>query len=230
MSVESCDLIAKISSNSSEVSVSLMEKNGTIRQKSVSIDELVSQLVSSHQISTDILPRGTRFYKGGASDYTIGIELAPKRRPIQISSYDGTTRKVVPVPRCLFIARIRNKQFYKSWLFSLASPFNKWNETLYSFPFGNVYDGGSICWGSAYILEVRRPMDLIAVLSSFFDSTFNGDLVEGYAFERPDVEYGEEEVRGLWPLVSYLENMDVFPNDMLYRKSFNVDDVIEGRV
>jgi hypothetical protein len=227
MNAENYDLTAKISSNSSEVQVSLIEPGGTVRQKTVSIDDLITQLVSSHRISTDILPRGTRFYKGEKTDYFMGIELMPKKRFMQI---DGGKRKLIPVPRCLFIVHIRKDRICSSWLFCLMNPFNSWNDPLFSFPYGNVYDHGGICWGTAAIPKITRPMDLIGALSAFFDSNFNGDLVDDYAFVSPDIDPEEDPVDNLWDLVKYVENMDEFPEDMLYRKNYLINDILDRRV
>jgi hypothetical protein len=44
---------------------------------------------------------------------------------------------------------------------------------LAPFPYGNVYDHGGICWGSASTKDVREPDETI---QTFFQSGFNGDL------------------------------------------------------
>ena len=47
------------------------------------------------------------------------------------------------------------------------------NNTLATFPYGNVYSDGRVCWGSTKVSEITRPQD---VEEAFFGSTFNGDL------------------------------------------------------
>jgi hypothetical protein len=134
------------------------------------------------------------------------------------------------MPRCLFVARIRNNNVSHSWMFCLKEPFNKWSDILYSFPYGNVYDHGGICWGTANIPKIAKPMDLVGVLAAFFDSNFNGDLIDSYTFISPDVDYDEDPIDTLWDLVKYVENMEEFPEDMLYRKNYLISDVLDRRI
>jgi len=228
MDAGSYDLTARISSNSSEVQVSLIGPDGTVGQKTISVDDLITQLASSHRISTDILPRGTRFYKGSPSDYYIGVELIPKKRPLQIDNVEDGVRKFLPVPRSLFVMHIKNNRSFNTWLFCLAAPLNNWSESLYGFPYGNVYEDGRICWGDARLGNITKPMDLIGALAMFFDSGFNGDLINEGAFVHPTVGPGEDPVDNLWGLVKYVENMEEFPEDLMYKKGYTLAQVIEG--
>lgn len=228
MNVENCDLTAKIFANSSEIQISLAEPDGSVKQKTVSVDDLVLQLAKTHTISTDILPRGTRFYKGSSTDYYIGVELEPKRRPMIISHYNEGKRTLLPVPRCLFVLRVKNYDIYNNWLFCLDSPFDKWSNQLYSFPYGNVYREGNICWGNAQILDINKPMDALAVFASFFDSGFNGDLINEDAFVHLSLGDDRDPIDNLWDLVKYVVDTDEFPEELMEKKDFSLTKVIEG--
>lgn len=219
------DLTARISSNSSEVQVSLICPDGAVSQKTISVDDLITQLASSHRISTDILPRGTRFYKGSPSDYYIGVELIPKKRPLQIENIADI--KFLPVPRSLFVMHIKNNRAFNTWLYCLIGPLNSWSEPLYGFPYGNVYEDGRICWGDAQIPNITKPMDLLGAFAMFFDSGFNGDLVNDGAFVPPIVPPDVDPVDNLWDLVRYVENMEEFPEDLMSKKDYTLAQVIE---
>lgn len=225
----SYDMTIRLASTSSEAHVSIVGEDGTVEQKTISVDELIAQLTSSQRISTGILPRGTRFYRGHASDYFIAVELIPKKRKLLVTKADNKLEgKNVPVPRCLFVARILNKCLNRSWLFALKQPFSNMNDLIFSFPFGNVYEKGLICWGNAKIPPIKKPLDLVSVIATFFDSPFNGDLSESnYAFISPPIVPDEYEVVELRTLIKYLDGMDEFPENMLYEKHIRLETLIE---
>jgi hypothetical protein len=231
MNPEKADLVIKIKSGMSDAHVSLTGEDGIVHHKTVSIEDLVTTLMASQTLSTGILPKNTRFFCGVPGKYQIGIETIARTRDFGLfsrSRYDvGDKQKVlrIPFPPCLFVFNVSNKRVASSRVFALKNPISTEVDCLYNFPFGNTYvESGSVCWGSAKLIVVNTPMNLISMVSVFFDSAFNGDLVGRSTWRSPK----EKKIRDFWSLVNYLDGKETFPSELLYKSNIKLKQLIKG--
>jgi len=157
----------------------MITRNGNSNRKNVSLDDLIGALTSGYQISTGILPTGTKLFAGTRSAYKILIEVPGKVREILIGRNESDLRShVVPFPRTAFVFNVKNNRAVSTHVYALANPISTLQDSLYVFPFGNVYDSNSsVCWGGVSLPEVREPINLSSIINLFFQSNFNGDLI-----------------------------------------------------
>lgn len=97
----------------------------------------------------------------------------PQRRLVMLVSGPSTVQRLVPLPRLVMLGV--GSAYY---LWAVVTPHFNPSATVYQAPFPNIYRNGSICWGDnrppeALPDQARKAWDL------FFDSPFNGHLVEG---------------------------------------------------
>jgi len=223
MNADKTDLVVKIKAGASDAHVSL-NKDGIVQHKTVSLEDLVAQLTASQKLSTGVLPRNTRFFNGTPVKYRIGLETIARTRDFGVFSRTreevGEGKKVlrIPFPPCLFVFDVTSGQISATKVFALKHLISKKTDHLYNFPFGNVYGEGRICWGQAKMLPIRAPMNLISMISVFFDSPFNGDLVNERTFRSPP----GERIPDFWSLVNYLDGKEAFPDNLLYKSAVSL--------
>lgn len=200
-----------------EAIVSLHE-GGVIKEKCIHTDDLSAILAKQHTMNTGILPPNTRYFQGNNTNYIIAIEAPAKMRRFLLHSNTqqremGDKYKPkqlnIPFPHCLFTFKISNKILSDTWVHCLESRLLSPNDILKTFPFGNVYDNGSVCWGQIAYNDINSPIDLIAKISMFFDAPFNGDLTDRSTFNKKDG------LNNFWELVDYLKDKEKFPTNLL---------------
>jgi hypothetical protein len=215
MKPQNCNLVITIPDTGIDANVAMVKPDGTLTQKTVLIDDIVSNLASSFKFSTGMLPRGTRFFSGSGENYIIAIEMGDRVRRMVSKSKQ---KKIIniPFPKCFFVFWVEANRIKQTYVFSLKNPINAETDTLYNFPFGNVYQDGHVCWGEAKLPKINCAMELVGVINIFLGSGFNGDLIEGWSFGQPKkYEEGECKVKCFWTLLKYLENKTIFPREML---------------
>jgi len=218
------NLIISIPHEGVDANISVQRQDGTTDQKTVSIRDIINNLASSHKFSTGLLPKGTRFFLGSTVDYFIGIGTDARKR---IFRY-GDTENNIPFPYCFFAFIIKNKHIYKTYMYTSVRSLELETDRLYHFPYGNVYSHGEVCWGCVNLPEIRKPMDLVGVVNTFFSSNFNGDLFENYSFRHPEkYEDGELRIDSLYKMIEYVKNKDVFPTEMLNESDITLKNLIE---
>ena len=220
------DLIITIPNEGNDANVAITKEDGTIDQKTVSLNDIITNLASSYKFSTGLLPRGTRAFSGSSVTYSIVIEAAARRR--EISHED--LREVVPFPHCIFAFYVKNNTISNTRLYCRPQPLESDSDFLYNFPFGNVYhNDGRICWGSVSLPEIRTPMNLIGVVNMFFTSGFNGDLFDpGVSFNHPVYTGKERRINSLANLIRYMSKRDVFPADMLIESAKTLNNLTDN--
>ena len=223
------DLLIRIPSGSSEAQVTLTDDRGVEAHKTVVMDSLISNLTSSFKFSTGLLPNNTRFFSGTATDYIIGIESPSRVRRFLRSSY--TTRSSgklpnelkIPFPTCLFVFYVKGIKIRNTRVFSLRSPLSRSNDVMSRFPFGNTYQDGKVCWGSAKLPSISNPMMLVSCIATFYDAPFNGDLFDRQTFNRPlDTDIASD----FWSLLAYLNGKGTFPQEMLRDLRVNLNNIM----
>lgn len=215
MRAEDCSLTITIPNGGTDAHISMTEPNGVAKQKTVSVDDIVSNLASSYRFSSGLVPKGTRFFCGTPTDYLIGIESEARVRRLEARGNENRDM-MIPFPMCLFVFSVRARRIRQTWVLTLKRPLETENDLAYNFPFGNTYSDGHVCWGEARLPEIHQPMELVGIINMFLDSGFNGDLVEDYNYIPPtNYEEGEHRVECFWSLLRYLEGKDVYPEEML---------------
>ena len=209
------DFIIKMREGEGNAKITVVKK-GIVLHKTVDVSELIENLTKSHKISTGILPRNTRFFSGTKINYTIGMETLPRVRDFgvfsRVRAEENKKQKVmkIPFPPCLFIFSVKNGKLSHTEVHALSRKISTENEMLYYFPFGNTYQDGKVCWGTAYPPSVKIPMNLISAVSTFFDSAFNGDLVSSYSWKQKGTLTSD-----FWSLIKFLDGKESFPQNML---------------
>lgn len=210
-------LIMEIGNGSSEASVKFKTKDCVVT-KTVSIVELLAELSRDMEITTGILPTGTKFYAGTKNAYRIGIQVPSKVRAADFTLHEVGTRKMtVPFPEILFMFEIKDKRIMESGLYACVPPVGRPYDRLYRFPFGNVYENGTVCWGNAVHPEIGEPIVLDSVVSRFFTSVFSGHIVNG-----TNMFYPPEGVVNLRTLLEHLSGKDHFPDQILKPSNLTV--------
>ncbi len=185
---------------------------GKIATKTIAVADLIAELSRDLEITTGVLPGGTRFYSGTKSVYRIGIQVPAKVRTADFTLHDvGPKRITVPFPEMLFVFSIREKRISDSTLFACIPPIGRAHDRLYFFPFGNVWEDGRICWGSVHQPQIEEPIVLDTMVTRFFSSAFSGHLVHGSSMFNPP----EEGIVNLRTLLEHLSGQEHFPDRIL---------------
>lgn len=182
------DITIKINLNLPEAKV-FFTKDKQTQIKTVMIDDLKHTIGATHQMSTGLLPAGTRFFEGTHQKFKILIEVAPKIRPLLIDfneweracgmPHSGRMVETlqVPCPACIFFFNVFNGRADYVNMVALKKSFENMNDVLYRFPYGNTGTDGGVCWNSVKIPEIKSPLMAREIVRLFFDSNFNGHLI-----------------------------------------------------
>lgn len=154
------------------------------------------------EFTSGLLPPGTVFYAVSRGDEIIAIEVPKHRRKIKVlhpygynfhasevtdllkfnesHTRDSIVSEVpVRLPSLLFIFRLRTNTTFRSEVYALSEPLTSLDQRLYTFPLGNVYSDGTICWGDVPIATANNTLSLGSAPYLFLDSKFNEDLDRG---------------------------------------------------
>ena len=196
-----------------EAVAKLRTKSGVL-VKPISVSDLILALSREMEMSTGVLPCGTRFFSGTKQAYTIGVQVPSGTRAAQFDIGDGGLKLMtIPFPELLFVFKVDNDRLdtTESSLFACLPPIGRPQDPLYFFPFGNVWENGGICWGDVHIPTIDELVVLDSVVAKFLSSIFSGHLVHGTAmFVPPDPE-----VVNLRTLLEHLQGKQFFPDGTL---------------
>ena len=222
-SYDESEMVIKLEKNGVDAIVSIKE-DGRILNKTVSMEEIISKLMTNYSISTGLLPRGTRIYSGTQSDYAVGIEIPAGVRPLHYIR-EGQFKGKVPFPPCFMVVGVKNTNITYSAMYAAHGPVTSDKDNLYNFPFGNVYNDGHICWGGVKLSMIKNPIELLPIVSSFMDSEYNGDLMYDTTFNPSKLEGLIS--RNLKSLLTTIENKEVFPLDILVKAGQTVSGALK---
>jgi hypothetical protein len=210
-------LVLEIADGSHEAVVKFKTKNGGITTKTVSVSDFLMELSQDMEITTGILPSGTKFYAGTKNSYLIGVQVPAKVRTAEFRLDNGLCTMTVPFPEILFIFMVREGQIIDSKLFACIPPIGRSYDRLYRFPFGNVYDTGVICWGGIVLPKINEPIVFDGVIGRFFTCVFSGHLVYGTNMFNP-----LEGVVNLRTLLEHLVGQEHFPDHILKQSNITL--------
>ena len=193
--------------------------------KHTTADSLSAVIAQNIEFNTGILPKGTRFFGGVSTNYSILIETAPMLKVLNLFSYPRSEKdnkykghsETVPFPHLLFYFRVINETINYSNIFALKRSLKDTRDDLYIFPYGNVYSNGNVCWGSALKnRKITNPMKLIDVIARFLDSQYNADLFDTHTINTKELkDFGDS--LSFWKFIEYMKKEKVFPVNALRR-------------
>lgn len=203
------------STNLNAVSVVIYNDDRSAEEKTVSTDDFIRALnagtVSDGKISRiGALPEG--FFDGGyeivSGKFEAIIHVPAGLRPLMYFDKVYT----IPFPDLCFYFKSENGKVIASKVFALKERIKKTSQ-LFHYPFGNVYNGGSICWGGNVpeIPAITCMKDFEKVITLFFGAVTNNDL-----YQAPKMVVDGKEVRmEQTELLQYLQGQKVFPVKIL---------------
>ena len=129
----------------------------------------------------------------------------------------------VPYPSLLFSIRVVNGKVNKTNVFAVKETDKDRldeNTVLYNFPFGNVYQDGSICWGGNKLPQIDGLSEVLkGVIHLFYSAETNADL---WNSKRVNIEV----IKGSNPILSsvyeILASMEEFPSDALVPSTYKM--------
>lgn len=200
-----------------------------MRSKNVSLDDLISSLATGHQISTGILPSGAKLYSGSSSAYSLWIEVPAKVRPLETPGNDRRDRStyLVPFPRMLFKFQVTSMNIVDTRAFCLKNPFESNDDIVYRFPYGNTYADGRVCWGGVRTPRITSPIQLASLITMFFQSEFNGDLLDPRTVM--DIGNGGDGMPALSSIINDVAYKESFNNDHLFRCDISIREILTSQ-
>jgi hypothetical protein len=111
--------------------------------------------------------------------------IPPHRRDLLI---DDLYINAVPIPGLIVALKSASNKVVNVLLFAVTEKRKedlKISSSLYKMPFPNTYDSGAVCWGDSSVSQYGG-MDWQSVLTEFFSSRFNGDLIIKASKAHPD--------------------------------------------
>jgi hypothetical protein len=159
-------------------------------------------------MSSPVLPQGCVQYWRGHGYEIVTIYREPHVRKMEY--FDDTYD--MPVPGTLYAFRIDdhegdNPQMTESAVFAVAGMWKGGDTQLCGFPYGNVYDEHTICWGELEF-ETIKLHQLTGMPDMFLSSPYNDDLSGQY--QNPDPE--GQSLGDFW---EDLSGQPRFPNERL---------------
>lgn len=137
---------------------------------------LMNSTTGNRYVEIGELPFG---YIRGAKDvgtmdtFLVALKLPPEKRLLIYYDEDY----LVPFPELLFEVAVKNGKVQSSKVFSILHKQGK--DLMASYPFGNVYADGRICWGTNNLPAISEMKQTELILGMFFGASTNNDLYPG---------------------------------------------------
>ena len=182
----------------------------SILEKRIEVEDFMDMLNSARKDSVSLQevdiypPEIRRALKGRDGDFKALMLFPAKMRGI---SYMGKVF-YVPFPTLLMEVSFRNHGRQYANMFALDSDNPTVDSKVYWYPFGNVGDSGSICFGNISV-EINGIKDCPKLFDAFINGATNNDL---YDRERNKMEYGQGQ------LLDELSKLDTYPVEWLVEK------------
>lgn len=178
-------LVAEIKDDAaSVVRVQVVNDSGEADCKIVSLMDFIGMMQDSsvsdgRMVRLGRLPRGC--YDVAVDPVRQGvfkctIVLPEGAYPIRYADTDY----MIPMPAQVFYFDVLDKKVVESKIYVLKDNLPSDESPLYHYPFGNVHDSGSICWGSNALPAVSNVGELDMLVNLFFGSPTNSDLYKAH--------------------------------------------------
>lgn len=179
------------------------------RMKHIALQDLINAF-QEQGISSPILPPGTVQYWRNFANQTLAIYTPAHKRTMRLCDEEFEN---MPVPATLFVCQLyKDETEYgvcNSAIFTLAGDFQGPSTTLYSFPYGNLFDDSRICWGEV-VPKLSGIFQVGSLVDMFLGSNFNLDLTGLYNHEliaEPGEEYAD--LYTFWNKIKYQKEIPV---------------------
>ena len=151
-------------------------------KKSVSVADLLGAMVTEASLPPIWIEENLIATNG--LDQNIFF-IPPHRRDLLI---DDLYVNDVPIPGLIVVLKGENNKIAGVLLFAVTEKRKEdlnISSVLYRMPFPNTYDSGAVCWGDSSISQYGER-DWQGVLTEFFSSQFNGDLIKKASKAHPE--------------------------------------------
>lgn len=130
----------------------------------------------------------------------------------------------VPFPSLLFYFKVRDGRVVSSSVHAMVSENVNDKTLLYKYPFGNVDEDGTICWGKNIVNKINDLRSIEKAVSMFFGSPTNDDF---WSVENIKIPSTDSRVlqRGL---IESLVGKKRFPDKILVPTQYRVGDIMKG--
>lgn len=189
------------SERASMVDVEISNQN-VVDRKCISYRDFINLLLSSTEneelFRVGKLPYGYVDSKISLMDTTTFSVVIEVPKAERVLMYYGDMYQV-PFPNILMYFYVEQGKLVGSKCFATCGE----KETLYCYPFGNVYEDGKICWGNVSLPKIQKLEEINIFVSMFFSSGTNDDL---YFNSRGMTQRA---------MLEELVKLDEFPDEML---------------
>lgn len=174
----------------------------------VALEEMI-EAFRGQAIQSPVLPEGSLQYWRGHGYELVTLYREPHIRTMTL--FDDEYQ--MPVPGLLYAFRIESfgdelPQMGESGVFAVKGRWQDMSTQLCSFPYGNVYEEHTICWGELEFENVKLQQ-MTGAPDIFLSSPFNDDL--GGMYRNPSEDEGQN-LREFW---EELDGKESFPEDRL---------------
>ena len=155
---------------------------GVHSKKSVSIADLLGAMVTEASLPPIWIEENLIATNG--LDQNIFF-IPPHRRDLLI---DDLYINDVPIPGLIVVLKSENNKVAGVLLFAVGEKKKEdlnMSSVLFKMPFPNTRSSGTVCWGSSSVSQYGER-DWQGVLTEFFSSRFNGDLIDKASKKHPD--------------------------------------------
>ncbi|WP_193774770.1 hypothetical protein [Vallitalea guaymasensis] len=192
------------------VDVTIKHTDGIIKKKinHYQLSELLNISTSDDYRTIGHLPDGyVNGQIGKLGDFKCIVSYKGKR--LLFNYYD--IEYLIPFPSCVFYFKCKNQKLISSKVFTFKTKSILKTSKLYTYPFGNVYSNGDICWGGNLLPNLTTLKDIDDVVRLFFCSKTNNDL---YNINNTKLKKSQDK------LIKYLVGKKIFPTDILVLNSY----------
>ena len=187
--------------------VQLIDRNETPPStRFVSLESFID-VFRGQENASPILPEGCVQYWRG-TDYTIvALKRAAHKREMSIYSDESLYGSyTLPIPATLFVFRVSNPEnkvmtIIESAIFTFFGDWKGVDTQLYSFPYGNIFDEQTICWGD-FEGTIQSIEQLDSFIDVFLSTPFNDDLTP--LFKQSDDIENSVSIFSFWEKMSLL--------------------------
>jgi len=186
-----------------------VKKNGAVMEKRIEAEAYCKMIAGNlkpqeHFVNVPHLPKEVlicRVSTGKESSFDAVVLFPAKKRAF---SYFGR-HYFLPFPALIAKVNVRDGRRTGMEMFALPTDEPTDETPLFQYPFGNVYEDGSCCFGNILVEGLTGAAQAPEVLETFLSSITDNDLYHAQNTKR----YSQTE------LIQEIEGKDVFPTELL---------------
>lgn len=208
--------------------VMIEEDNGIKKERTVTIDSLIMAMKES--LTTACVYHSIGEIPFGYYDAEIGSErgkfcakavmVLPAGK--QMMKYEDTYYDAA-IPSLVFDFDVSDERLSSTQVYVMKNEKPTDKSQLYRYPFGNVSESGTVCWGRNQLPKIRKLKDLEEIMMLFIQSPCNSD------YYRSSMYCGHEGV-SLRELFEMLKDEESYPEDYLVPLKGTKGNVVLGNL